>query len=133
MATAPPLTKAYLLKSRSATSWVDVELQLGATNLRCVTRDCSKRVDEVLELADYRSKLAVGEPVVIFDLPRDELVVTWLRQFYRGGFQLRRGDSRPWLIALGYPSGFGGVLDLMTDRAVWRQWRAVLPDTKGRR
>ncbi len=133
MATAPPSTEAYLLSNRSATSWVDVELQLGATNLRCVTRDYANWVDEALELADYRSTLAVGEPVVIFDLPRDELAVTWLRQFYRGGFQLRRGDARPWLITLGYPSGFGSVLDLMTDRAVWRQWRAVLPDNKGSR
>jgi hypothetical protein len=29
-----------------------------------------------------------------------------------------------------YPTGFGSVLDLMTDRAVWRQWREALPDTE---
>jgi hypothetical protein len=133
MVTAPPATKAYLLKSRSSTSWVNVELELGATNLRCIAREYSKWVDHELELTDYKSKLSAGEPVVIFDFPLDELTVTWLRQFYRGGFQLRMGDSRRWLIALVYPSGFGSVLDLMTDRAVWRQWRAALPDSPGRR
>jgi hypothetical protein len=80
--------------------------------------------------------MATAPPVtkaylLIFDFPRDELTVTWLRQFYRGGFQVRLGDSRRWFIALVYPSGFGSVLDLMTDRAVWRQWRAALPDTPG--
>jgi hypothetical protein len=133
MATAPPSTKAYLLKSRTSTAWVEVELELGATNLRCVTREYSTWVEEALELTDYESRLSAGDPVVVFDFPRAELVVTWLRQFYRGGFQLRRGDCRPWLIALVYPSGFGSVLDLMTDRAVWRQWRAALPDTPGHR
>jgi hypothetical protein len=133
MATAPPATKAYLLKSRSSPTWVNVELELGPSNLRCIAREYSKWVDDALELADYKSKLTSDEPVVIFDFPRDELTVTWLRQFYRGGFHVRLGDSRRWLIALVYPSGFGNVLDLMTDRAVWRQWRAALPDSGKRR
>ena len=132
MATAPPLTKAYLLKSRSNSWWVNVDLELGDTNLRCTAREYSKWVDEELGVTDYEAKLSSGEPVVIFDFPRDQLSIKWLRQFYRGGFQVSQGDSRRWLVALVYPSGFDSVLDLMTDRAVWRQWRAALPDTPGK-
>jgi hypothetical protein len=129
MTTAPPSTRAYLLKSRGSASWVNVELELGATSLRCLAREYSGWVDEELGLTDYRAKLSAGEPVVLFDFGRDELAMTWLRQFYRGGFQVRLGDSRRWLITLCYPTGFASVLDLMTDRAIWRQWRAALPDT----
>ncbi len=64
--------------------------------------------------------------------PRDAVTVTWLRQFYRGGCEVSRGDSRKWLVSLVYPSGFGSVLDLMTDRAIWRQWREELPDRAAR-
>jgi hypothetical protein len=131
MATAPPLTKAYLLRSRGSSSWVDVELELGEHNLRCTARQYSAWVAEELGCADYRARLSAGQPVVIFDFPRDRLAIIWLRQFYRGGFQVSQDDSRRWLVALVYPSGFGSVLDLMTDRAVWREWRAALPDTPG--
>jgi hypothetical protein len=132
MATAPPRTKAYLLKSRSASSWVNVELELGATCVRCIACEYSTWVDEELGLTDYKSKLSSGEPVVIFDFRRDHSAIKWLRQFYRGGFQVSQDDSRRWLIALICPSGFGSMLDLMTDRAVWRQWRTALPDTPDR-
>jgi hypothetical protein len=132
MATAPPRTKAYLLKSRTSPSWVDVELEVGETNLRCLTVDYSAWVDEEIGLTDYRAKLSAGEPVVVFDFLRERLVIDWLRQFYRGGFQVSQDDSRRWLVTLVHPSGFGSVLDLMTDRAVWRRWRAALPDTAGR-
>lgn len=53
MATAPPRTKAYLLKSRSSSSWVDVELELDDTNLRCVAGEYSSWVDQELGLTDY--------------------------------------------------------------------------------
>jgi hypothetical protein len=131
MATAPPRTKAHLLKTRTSPSWLDVELTLCDTNLVCTARDYSAWVDEELGLADYRAKVSAGDPVVLFDFQRDRLSITWLRQFYRGGFQVSQDESRRWLVALVQPSGFGGVLDLMTDRAVWRQWRAALPDTPG--
>jgi hypothetical protein len=130
MSSAPPRTKAYLLKSRGNSWWVNVELELTDTSLRCVASEYSKWVDEELGPTDYKAKLSAGEPVVIFDFRRDELRIKWLRQFYRGGFEVSQGDSRRWLVALVYPSGFGSVLDLMTDRAVWRQWREALPDTK---
>ena len=128
MATAPPRTKAYLLKTRSSPTWVEVELELGEANLRCLANQYSTWVDDELTLGDYRAKVSSGEPVVVFDFRRDQLAITWLRQFYRGGFQVSQDDSRRWLVALVHPSGFGNVLDLMTDRAVWRQWRAALPD-----
>jgi hypothetical protein len=131
MATAPPKTKAYLLKSRGNSWWVNVDLELGDDTLRCTAREYSKWVDEELALTDYRAKLSAEEPVVIFDFARDRLTINWLRQFYRGGFQVSQDDSRRWLVALVYPSGFNNVLDLMTDRAVWRQWRAALPDGSG--
>ncbi|OMC13604.1 hypothetical protein [Mycobacterium sp. SP-6446] len=131
MATAPPQTKAYLLKNRGNSWWVNVELQLTDTNLRCVASEYSKWVDEELGLTDYKAKLSSGEPVVVFDFRRDQLTIKWLRQFYRGGFRVSQGDSREWLVSLVYPSGFGSLLDLMTDRALWRQWRAALPDTPG--
>jgi hypothetical protein len=118
-----------LLKSRGSSWWVNVELQLTDTRLRCVACEYSKWVDEELGITDYKAKLSSGEPVVIFDFPRDELTINWLRQFYRGGFEVSQGDRR-WLVALIYPTGFGSVLDLMTDRAVWRQWREALPDSE---
>ncbi len=130
MASAPPKTKAYLLKSRGNSWWVNVELQLTDTHLRCVACEYSKWVDEELGLTDYKAKLDSGEPVVIFDFPRDQLTIKWLRQFFRGGFEVSQGDSRRWLVALIYPTGFGTMLDLMTDRAVWRQWREELPDAE---
>jgi hypothetical protein len=130
MATAPPKTKAYLLKSRGNSWWVNVELQLTDTNLRCVACEYSKWVDEELGLTDYQAKLSAGEPVVIFDFPRDQLTVKWLRQFFRGGFEVSHGDSRRWLVALICPTGFGSMLDLMTDRATWRRWREALPDAE---
>jgi hypothetical protein len=129
MSSAPPHTKAYLLKSRGNSWWVNVELELTDTTLRCVTTEYSKWVDEELGLTDYQERLAAGEPVVIFEFDRGQLAIKWLRQFYRGGFQISQGDSRQWLVSLVYPSGFGNVLDLMTDRAVWRQWREALPET----
>ena len=129
MSSAPPHTKAYLLKSRGNSWWVNVELELTDTTLRCVTTEYSKWVDEELGLTDYKDRLAAGEPVVIFEFDRGQLAIKWLRQFYRGGFQISQGDSRQWLVSLVYPSGFGNVLDLMTDRAVWRQWREALPET----
>ena len=131
MATAPPRTTAYLLRSRTSSSWVDVELELGEANLRCIACEYSAWVDDESELLDYEAKLSSGEPAVVFDFRRDRLTITWLRQFYRGGFQVGQDDSRRWLVTLVQPSGFGSVLDLMTDRAVWRQWRAALPDTPG--
>jgi hypothetical protein len=131
MASAPPSTKAHLLKSRGSSWWVNVDLELGEENLRCTAREYSAWVDEELGVTDYRAKLSAGEPVVIFDFRRDRLTITWLRQFYRGGFQVSQDDSRRWLVALVHPSGFGSMLDLMTDRAVWRQWRAALPDSPG--
>jgi len=129
MSSAPPHTKAYLLKSRGNSWWVNVELELTDTTLRCVTTEYSKWVDEELGLTDYQERLAAGEPVVIFEFDRGQLAIKWLRQFYRGGFQISQGDSRQWLVSLVYPSGFGNVLDLMTDRAVWRQGREALPET----
>src|ERR1700742_1964704 len=129
MASPPSNTKAHLLKSRGNSFWVDVELQLTETNLRCVACEYSKWVDEELGLTDYKSKLSSGEPVVIFDFNRDELNIKWLRQFYRGGFEVSQAASRRWLVALITPSGFGTWLDLMTDRPVWRQWRTALPDS----
>ncbi|AGB25638.1 hypothetical protein Mycsm_05447 [Mycobacterium sp. JS623] len=128
MSSAPPHTKAYLLKSRGNSWWVNVELELTDTTLRCVASEYSKWVDEELGLTDYQERLAAGEPVVIFEFDRGQLAIKWLRQFYRGGFQISQGDSRQWLVSLVYPSGFGNVLDLMTDRAVWRQWREALPE-----
>jgi hypothetical protein len=128
MSSAPPHTKAYLLKSRGNSWWVNVELELTDTTLRCVASEYSKWVDEELGLTDYKERLAAGEPVVIFEYDRRQLAIKWLRQFYRGGFQISQGDSRQWLVSLVYPSGFGSVLDLMTDRAVWRQWREALPE-----
>ena len=129
MASAPPKTKAHLLKSRGNSWGGNVELQLTDTSLRCVACEYSKWVDEELGLGDYKAKLSSGEPVVIFDFPRDQLTIKWLRQFYRGGFEVSLGESRRWLVALVTPTGFGTWLDLMTDRAVWRQWRAALPDS----
>lgn len=128
MSSAPPHTNAYLLKSRGNSWWVNVELELTDTTLRCVASEYSKWVDEELGLTDYKERLAAGEPVVIFEFDRGQLAIKWLRQFYRGGFQISQGDSRQWLVSLVYPSGFGNVLDLMTDRAVWRQWREALPE-----
>jgi hypothetical protein len=129
MSSAPPHTKAYLLKSRGNSWWVNVELQLTDTTLRCVTSEYSKWVDEELGLTDYKERLAGGQPVVIFEFDRDQLAIKWLRQFYRGGFQISQGGSRQWLVSLVCPSGFGNLLDLMTDRAVWRQWREALPES----
>ena len=129
MSSAPPHTKAYLLKSRGNSWWVNVELELTDRTLRCVASEYSTWVDEELGLTDYKDRLAAGEPVVIFEFDRGQLAIKWLRQFYRGGFQISQGDSRQWLVSLVYPSGFGNVLDLMTDRAVWRQWREALPET----
>ncbi|MEN4450473.1 hypothetical protein [Mycobacterium sp. SM3041] len=128
MATAPPRTKAYLLRSRTNTWWVNVELELTDTQVRCLASEYSKWVDDQLGLPDYKAKLSAGEEVVIFDFPRDAVTVTWLRQLYRGGCEVSRGNSRKWVVSLVYPSGFGSVLDLMTDRAIWRQWREELPD-----
>lgn len=128
MATAPPRSKAYLLKSRTNTWWVNVELELTDTQVRCLASEYSKWVDDQLGLTDYQAKLSAGEEVVIFDFPRDAVTVTWLRQLYGGGCEVSRGDSRKWVVSLVYPSGFGSVLDLMTDRAIWRQWREELPD-----
>jgi hypothetical protein len=129
MSSAPPHTKAYLLKSRGNSWWVNVELELTDRTLRCVASEYSTWVDEELGLTDYKARLSAGEPVVIFEFDRGQLAIKWLRQFYRGGFQISQGDSRQWLVSLVYPSGFGNVLDLMTDRAVWRQWREALPET----
>ncbi|HKP41611.1 hypothetical protein [Mycobacterium sp.] len=132
MSSAPPKTKAYLLMSKANSWWVNVELELTDTNLRCTASEYSKWVDEELGLTDYKAKLSSGEPVMVFDFRRDQLNIKWLRQFYRGGFEVSHGDSRKWLVALIYPSGFGSLLDLMTDRAVWKQWRAALPDSKAK-
>lgn len=132
MATPPPRTRAHLLRTRSSSSWLTVELELGEANLRCVTREYCRWVDEELALGDCEAQLSSGNPVVVFDFRRDRLAITWLRQFYRGGFQVSQDDSRRWLVALVQPTGFGSVLDLMTDRAVWRQWRAALPTTPTR-
>ena len=132
MSSAPPKTKAYLLMSKANSWWVNVELELTDTNLRCTASEYSKWVDEELGLTDYKAKLSSGEPVMVFDFHRDQLNIKWLRQFYRGGFEVSHGDSRKWLVALIYPSGFGSLLDLMTDRAVWKQWRAALPDSKAK-
>lgn len=131
MTSAPPHSKAYLLKNRGNSWWVNVELHLTDTNLRCTASEYSKWVDEELGLTDYKAKLSSGEPVVVFDFRRDQLKIKWLRQFYRGGFRVSQGDSRDWLVSLVYPSGFISLLDLMTDRALWRQWREALPDTPG--
>ena len=70
MASAPPRTKAYLLKSRANSWWVNVELELTDTNVRCLASEYSKWVDEELGLGDYKAKLSAGEEVVVFDFPR---------------------------------------------------------------
>jgi hypothetical protein len=127
MVSAPPRTKAYLLKSRANSWWVNVELELTDTQVRCIASEYSKWVDQELGLSDYEAKLSAGEEVVIFEFPRDEVSVKWLRQLYRGGCEVSCGDSRKWLVSLVYPSGFGTMLDLMTHRAIWRQWREALP------
>jgi hypothetical protein len=129
MASAPPRTKAYLLKSRGNSWWVNVELELTDTHLRCLASEYSKWVGEELGLGDYKSKLSAGEEVVIFEFPRAAVTVKWLRQFFRGGFEVSCGDSRKWLVSLCYPSGFLSMLDLLTDRSIWRQWREALPGT----
>ncbi|WP_167101411.1 hypothetical protein [Mycobacterium sp. DL592] len=127
MASAPPRSKAYLLKSRNNSWWVNVDLELTDSSVRCIASEYAKWVDQELGLTDYKAKLSAGEEVVIFDFPRDAATVTWLGQFYRGGCEVSYGDSRRWIVSLVYPSGFGSVLDLMTDRAIWRQWREELP------
>jgi hypothetical protein len=127
MATAPPRTKAYLLKSRGNSWWVNVELELTDTKVRCLASEYSKWVGEELGLGDYKAKLSAGEEVVIFDFPRDAVTVKWLRQFFRGGCEISCGDSRKWLVSLVYPSGLNTMLEVMTDRSIWRQWREALP------
>lgn len=127
MATAPPRTKAYLLKSRGNSWWVNVELELTDTKVRCLASEYSKWVGEEPGLGDYKAKLSAGEEVVIFDFPRDAVTVKWLRQFFRGGCEISCGDSRKWLVSLVYPSGLNTMLEVMTDRSIWRQWREVLP------
>jgi hypothetical protein len=129
MASAPPRTKAYLLKSRANSWWVNVELELTDTQVRCIASEYSKWVDEELGQSDFKAKLDAGQEAVIFEFPRSEVTVKWLRQLYRGGCEISCGDSRKWLVSLVYPSGFGSMLDLMTDRSIWRQWREALPGT----
>ena len=53
MSSAPPHTKAYLLKSRVNSWWVNVELELTDTTLLCVASEDSKWVDEELGLTFY--------------------------------------------------------------------------------
>jgi hypothetical protein len=127
MASAPPRSKAYLLKSRANSWWVNVELELTDTQVRCIASEYSKWVADELGQSDFKAKLDAGEEAVIFEFPRSEATVKWLRQFYRGGCEVSYGDSRKWLVSLVYPSGFGAMLDLMTDRSIWRQWREALP------
>ena len=127
MASAPPRSKAFLLKSRANSWWVNVELELTDTQVRCIASEYSKWVDLELRLTDYQAKLSAGEEVVIFDFPRDAATVKWLQQLYRGGCEVSFGDSRKWLVSLVYPAGFGTMLDLMTERKIWRQWREALP------
>lgn len=129
MASAPPRSKAFLLKSRTNSWWVNVELEVTDTRVRCLASEYSKWVDEDLGLTDYQARLSAGEEVVIFDFPRDGASVKWLRQFYQGGCEVSYGNSRKWLVSLVYPAGFGSMLDLMTDRMIWRQWREVLPNS----
>ena len=78
------------------------------TNLRCLACEYSKWVDEELGLGDYKAKLSAGEPVVIFDFPRDQLSIKWLRQFYRGGFEVS--------LAIRGVAGVAGVLRLVLAR-----------------
>jgi hypothetical protein len=127
MASAPPRTTAYLLKSRANSWWVNVELELTDTHLRCIASEYSKWVDEELGRSDYQAKLSAGAEVMVFEFPRAAVNVKWLRQFHKGGCEVSCGDSRKWLVSLVYPSGFGAMLDLMTDRSIWRQWREALP------
>lgn len=85
VATAPERTTACLLKSRSSFTWVDVDIELGDENLRCVTREYSWWVDEELGFHDYEAKLSLGEPVVVFDFRCDQIETAWLTLFYRAG------------------------------------------------
>lgn len=131
MTSAVLSTPAYLLQNRANANFTKANLELTDTRLRCTLSEYAGWIDNELAITDYKARLSSGEPVVAFDFDRDQLAIKWLWQFYRGGFQVRQGNSRTWLVSLIYPSGVLSVMDLFSDGQLRKRWREALPTTRG--
>lgn len=127
-ASPPPTTKAYLLQNRTNAYFATCELELTASTLRCRVTSDTGWVAERLDIPDLGQRLAAREPVLAFDFQRGRMRLTWLRQFFRGGFTVGEPGSRTWLVSLVNPAGPLAMLDAFFERGVHRQWRAALPN-----
>jgi hypothetical protein len=126
MAQAPPITKAYLLQNRSNAYFALCELELTDTVLRCRVTSDTRWFARELGIADLGERLAAGEPVLAFEFRRDRMKLTWLRQFFGGGFKVSEADSRSWIVSLVNPAGALSIMDAVFERGIHKQWRAAL-------
>jgi hypothetical protein len=128
MATAPPKSKVHLLQNRANAFHTVGELELTDTTLRCVLKQHSGWVEKELGIDDLKSRIKAGEEVVAFEFDRGRMEVEWPKQFGGGGFSVSQGDSRKWLCSLATPTGFWSIWDLMTERRIFKAWRAALAE-----
>ncbi len=91
----PPRAEVYLVENRLNPISTRAALELTDDNLRCTVKEYSKWVEKALGISDLRSRLQAGEAVAAFDFRRDQLKITWLKQFLKAGFSVSEGRLAP--------------------------------------
>lgn len=125
----PPRADVFLVKNRLNRTSTRAALELTDDNLRCTVKEYSKWVEKALGISDLRPRLQAGEAVAAFDFRRDQLKITWLKQFLSAGFSVSEGTSRCWLVSLVYPIGILALVEMVDGCDAHREWRRALPPT----
>jgi hypothetical protein len=123
----PPRAEVYLVENRLNLISTRATLELTDDNLRCTVKEYSKWVEKALGISDLRSRLQAGEAVAAFEFRRDQLKITWLKQFLKAGFSVSEGGSRRWLVSLVYPTGVMALVEVVDGWDVHSEWRRALP------
>lgn len=150
--TPPPMTDVYLLRRRPMLSvfWglpyagllhrgspPIARLEITDQTVRCTLVDKSGHAGWLarrLHVPDLKKRLKNGEPVTVFEFPRDDYEVSW-PDFSLGNLcEIRHRQGEPWFISFTLPADYEDfdfiryfhAIRAFQTRAVRRQWRDAL-------
>jgi hypothetical protein len=150
--TPPPSTDVYLLRRRPMLSvfwalpYVGLlrrgsppigRLELTDQTVRCTIVDKSghaRWLARRLQIPDLKKRLKTGQPVTVFEFPRDDYDITWPDTSLGTVCEIRRGPTDGWVVSFLLPADYEDF-DMLRyfhafrayqTRAARRQWRKAL-------
>ena len=129
----PPTQEAYLLQSPINPFPVSGRLDLSDQSLRFTLDEHSGQLttlgwlEKELGMDDLRDRLKGGTPVQAFELQRDQLQISWPKQFMGSAMKVSNPGGREWLVSLILPSGsLYSTYKTFKYRSVFKAWKSEL-------